>query len=75
MSERPTPAEAFRLTLDLFEAGVSLMRQNLRRRHPAATDDAIERLLQEWLHERPGAEVGDAPGRLVDLEARRSRVR
>jgi hypothetical protein len=63
-------AGAFKTTLDLFETGLALMRQNLRRKHPAATDKDIERLLQAWLHERPGAEFGDCPGRPIDLDTR-----
>jgi Rv0078B-related antitoxin len=63
-------AEAFRATLDLFQTGVDLMRQNLRRRHPSATDREIDQLLQRWLHERPGAEAGDCPGRRVDPRTR-----
>lgn len=64
------PARAFRLTLDLCDAGVRLMRQNLRRRHAEAEDAAIDRLLVAWLRERPGAEHGDSPGRHVDIAAR-----
>lgn len=60
-------ADAFRATLDLFETGLDLMRQNLRRNHPGATDEQIERLLREWLLERSGAEFGDCPGRRVDV--------
>jgi hypothetical protein len=60
-------ADAFRMTLDLFETGVNLMRQNLRRKHPDADDGEIERLLGEWLRHRPGAEFGDCPGRSVDV--------
>lgn len=72
MRERSsTVAEAFRTTLDLFETGLTLMRQNLRRAHPEATEEAIEELLTAWLHERPGAEHGDCPGRVIDLDARR----
>jgi hypothetical protein len=59
-------ADAFRTTLDLFEVGVDLMRQNLRREHPEAGGEEIERLLREWLLNRPGAESGDCPGRPVD---------
>jgi hypothetical protein len=70
-SRSSTVAEAFRTTLDLYETGVALMRQNLRRANPDATEEAIEELLTAWLHERPGAEYGDCPGRLVDLDARR----
>jgi hypothetical protein len=52
-------AEAFRTTFDLFDAGLDLMRQNLKRADPSANDDEIDRRLVKWLHERPGAEVGD----------------
>jgi hypothetical protein len=52
-------AEALQTTLDLFDAGLDLMWQNLRRADPSATDEEIEDRLVKWLHERPGAEVGD----------------
>lgn len=54
---------AFRTTLDLFSMGVDLMRQNLRRADPQATEDDIDRRLHAWLHDRPGAEFGDCTGR------------
>lgn len=41
------------------------MRENLRRRHPEAGEAEIEHLLGAWLRERPGAEHGDGPGRVV----------
>jgi hypothetical protein len=59
-------AEAFRTTLDLFDTGLDVMRQNLRRSHPEAGDEEIERLLCDWLLDRPGAESGDCVGRPVD---------
>jgi hypothetical protein len=62
--------DAFRATLDLFQTGVDVMRQNLRRRHPEATEQEIERRLQAWLIERPGAEAGDCPGRSIDVHTR-----
>jgi hypothetical protein len=62
--------DAFRTTLDLFGTGLSLMRQNLRRSHPGADDEEIERLLREWLLDRPGAEFGDSAGRRVDVNTR-----
>jgi hypothetical protein len=61
-------ADAFRTTLDLFATGLDLMHQNLRRSHPTADDGEIERLLQEWLLDRPGAESGDSSGRRVEPE-------
>jgi len=60
----------FRMTLDLFDAGVQLMRQNLRRRDPDADEQEIDRRLSIWLRARPGAEHGDCPGRPVDVDAR-----
>jgi hypothetical protein len=51
----------------LFETGLDLMRQNLRRNHPEATEAEIDARLRCWLHERPGAEIGDSAGRPVDL--------
>ncbi|HWO24243.1 MAG TPA: hypothetical protein VNO30_36115 [Kofleriaceae bacterium] len=41
---------------------IEMMAANLRRRHPGATPDEIERLLEAWLAERPGAELGDGVG-------------
>ncbi|HZL99236.1 MAG TPA: hypothetical protein VFD43_03200 [Planctomycetota bacterium] len=58
-----TPAQRMRLTCELFEAGVQLMRQNLRRSHPGASEPEIEALLAAWMRTRPGAEFGDAVGR------------
>lgn len=66
-----TPAERLRIALDLHDAGVEMMRQNLRRLHPDADEGEIERLLLRWLHERPGAEHGDAQGRPRDRGAPR----
>lgn len=55
-----------RAALDLHEDGVALMRQNLRRAHPDAPDEEIERRLGAWLRERPGAEHGDGVGRPIE---------
>src|SRR5262245_17391909 len=64
VKERPLrAAEKLRLACDLFEAGVDLMRQKLRREHPALPAPEIELLLAHWLSTRPGAEHGDAVGR------------
>jgi hypothetical protein len=67
----PSACEQFQVTLDLFETGVNLMRQNLRRANPQAGEAEIDRLLQRWLAERPGAPDGDATGRAVDLSTKR----
>jgi hypothetical protein len=49
--------------VDLWATGVTLKREAIRRRHPDASDEQIEILLNRWLHERPGAEGGDGPCR------------
>jgi hypothetical protein len=69
MLPRP-PAGRLGATLDLFETGVALMRENLRRQHPQADEAEIARRLSAWLRHRPGAEAGDAQGRSVDPQTR-----
>lgn len=51
----------FETAIDLWETAVQLRRQSLRREHPAASDDQIDQLLNQWLNHRPGAERGDGP--------------
>jgi hypothetical protein len=60
-------AEATRLqdALDLADFGIEVMRMNLRRRHPAEPDEAIDRLLRDWLARREP----DCPGRSRPLNA------
>ncbi|HVT44938.1 MAG TPA: hypothetical protein VMT00_11145 [Thermoanaerobaculia bacterium] len=70
MHDRAMMAARLRAALELHDAGVALMRQNLVRRHPEATPEEIERLLGQWLRTRPGAEHGDGEGipRAIDEE-------
>jgi Rv0078B-related antitoxin len=56
------------IAFDLADTAEQMMRQNLRRRNPDATDAEIEAGVREWLHKRPGAEHGDGVGRPVPLE-------
>ena len=51
------------LTFDLYEMAEQMMRQNLRRRNPGASEQEIEEGIREWLRRRPGAENGDGVGR------------
>lgn len=67
MADEETLAERLALTFELFELGVDMMAANLRRRYPDATPAEIDRRLEAWLAERPGAELGDAPGVPVPL--------
>ena len=65
-----TPAQRFALTCELFEAGLELMRQNLRRQNPQASEAEIAAALSRWLRTRPGAEVGDTIGRARSVPGR-----
>jgi hypothetical protein len=42
----------------LHEAGVALMRQNLRRRHPDESDGQIDARLRRWLQDLEERDVG-----------------
>lgn len=59
-----TPAQRFRLALDMHELGVALQRQRLRRERPEADEGEIEQAVGSWLLTRPGAEGGDAIGKV-----------
>jgi len=45
----PSPGVQFEETARLYRLGVEVMQQNLRREFPAATEEEIQRRLQEWL--------------------------
>ena len=60
---RAEAAARLRTALDLFEAGVEMVRQKLRRDHPDLAEREIAARVGTWLRERPGAEFGDAVGR------------
>ena len=54
------------MAFDLFDFSVEIMRQNLRRAHADKTQMQIEKRLGLWLETRPGAELGDSAGHVVD---------
>ena len=62
----------FRTALELYELGVGMMLENLKRAYPSASEQEIERHLCGWLTERPGAELGDGVG--LRVLARQPRV-
>ena len=47
--ERVDPAAQLRLAFEMFEVGVAMMRENLRRKSPDASAEEIERQLDRWL--------------------------
>jgi hypothetical protein len=56
-----TMIERFHTTIDLWATGVTVRRQTIRRNQPNASADEVDALLNRWLQERPGAEMGDGP--------------
>jgi hypothetical protein len=54
-------AERFNTAVDLWNTGVALQRQRLRREHPADSPEQIAQRLTRWLQDRPGAQFGDGP--------------
>lgn len=63
---RPTPAERFRIALDLADLGQRLYAQQLRRKNPRESEAQIMLRMQRWMRTRPGAEHGDGVGRPIE---------
>ena len=70
MSEPAKAIDKMRTALELSDLAVEIMRQNLRRQHPNASETEIATLLREWMRTRPGAEHGDTVGRRIDWPRR-----
>lgn len=47
--ERVDPAANLRLAFEMFEVGVAMMREKLRRKSPNSSAEEIERQLDGWL--------------------------
>jgi hypothetical protein len=59
----PSPSEKLKIAFQLHDAGMQLVRRRYAREHPRLGARAIDRLVLEWLADRPP----DASGRPVDL--------
>lgn len=53
--------ERFYTAVDLWATGVMLRRETIRRNRPEASAREVDALLNQWLQQRPGAEMGDGP--------------
>jgi hypothetical protein len=53
MADEETPGQRLEAALEMWEDGVALMRANLRRRMPSATEDELDAALDAWLCDRP----------------------
>lgn len=59
----PKVLARFQMAFDLYQTAEDIMRQNLRRRFPEATEEQIERRLLSWLRKEPD------PYRDINLDA------
>jgi hypothetical protein len=75
VSDELTPGDRIRVACDLSDAAIALVRARLRRERPTAREAEINRLVNEWLATRPGAEDGDGEGRRVTWPRTHARVR
>lgn len=55
-------AEHLEDALELADLAERMVRTRLRREHPGWSEDELDARVLAWLHERPGAEHGDAEG-------------
>ncbi|MDT5028226.1 MAG: hypothetical protein QOE61_4652 [Micromonosporaceae bacterium] len=62
MSDSPA-ARRLRFALDMYEFGEQMQRARLHRINPEASEADIDAAVASWLCTRPGAPLGDAPGR------------
>ncbi len=49
----PKVLARFQMTFDLYQTAEDIMRQNLRRRFPEASEEEVERRLEAWLRKEP----------------------
>jgi len=49
-------------TATLMDAGIALMRQNIRRRHPGQSEAEIDALLSAWMRRSDDPVPGDTAG-------------
>jgi hypothetical protein len=65
-TEHMTDADKYRhnaaTTAQLIDAGIAVMRQNIRRRFPEETEAGIDARLKAWLHRTDDAIPGDVAG-------------
>jgi hypothetical protein len=65
-------ARRMREAFELYDLGLAMMRQNLRRQYPGDSEASIEQRLLDWRLHRPDAPFGDAEGRVVPFPRPRS---
>jgi hypothetical protein len=62
MSPVSDSLQRFQIVFDLFDAAEDLMRQNILRADPHATEQEIEAKIIVWLQDRPSDLMATIPG-------------
>ncbi|MCU0715557.1 MAG: hypothetical protein MUD03_05465 [Pirellula sp.] len=63
-----TAREKFEIISELFEMGRRAFIQKQKMKYPHITEEELDRLVQAWLRDRPGAEFGDGDGIPGDMK-------
>jgi Rv0078B-related antitoxin len=50
---------------EMFDLGVEMRRERVRRESPGLDDDAIAEIVGAWVRSRPSAPIGDSAGAAV----------
>jgi hypothetical protein len=66
----PEVLARMRIAFDLYQTAVDMMRLNLRRRHPKASEEELARRLQKWMFEQEEGPP-DSPLQVVKAARRR----
>ncbi len=64
MSDQPTAPTGVQIACGLAETAARMVEARFRREHPGASEAEVAQQVRAWWQHRPGAELGDAPGRL-----------
>lgn len=60
----------YRETMELYELGVALYRQRMRRENPEATEEEVDAMVRAWLREPPPTQFLHRPPRKDDDDTR-----
>jgi hypothetical protein len=52
--------ESLAIVDEMYLEGLAMKRAQIRREHPHITDESVEKILRDWISDRPM----DAPGRV-----------
>jgi len=72
--KRARPRYGVQTASELHAFAIAMLRARLRREHPRWSEAAIDAEVKRWQLARPGAEHGDAEGRVVPWPRPRRRA-